>query len=38
VARAVLADQASAVDRDEDLLVVLADVVDGLVEGPLEEG
>ena len=32
VARAVLADQPGPVDRDEHRLVVLADVVDGLVE------
>ena len=38
VARAVLADEPGPVDRDQDRLVVLADVVDGLVEGPLEEG
>ena len=38
VARAVLAHEAGAVDADDHRLVVLADVVDGLVEGPLEEG
>ena len=37
VTRAVLADQPGPVDRDDDRLVVLADVVDGLVERPLEE-
>ena len=37
VARAVLADEPGAVDRDEHRLVVLADVVDGLVERALEE-
>ena len=37
VAGPVLADQPAAVDRDEHRLVVLADVVHGLVEGPLEE-
>ena len=37
VARAVLADQPRAVDRDEHRLVVLADIVDGLIERALEE-
>ena len=37
VARPVLADQPGPVDRDEHRLVVLADVVDRLVEGALEE-
>ncbi len=37
VARAVLSDEAGAVDPDHHGLVVLADVVDGLVEGALEE-
>ena len=38
MARAVLADEPGPVDRDEHRLVVLADVVDGLVECPLQEG
>ena len=37
MARAVLAHQAGPVDRDQDRQIVLADVVDLLVEGPLEE-
>ena len=37
VARAVLADEAGAVDADHHRDVVLADVVDQLVEGALEE-
>jgi hypothetical protein len=37
VAGPVLADEAGPVDADEDRLVVLADVVDDLVEGALEE-
>ena len=38
VARAVLADEAGPIDGDHDRQVVLADVVDFLVEGPLQEG
>ena len=38
VARAVLADEPGAVDGDQHRLVVLADVVDRLVEGSLQEG
>ena len=38
VARAVLPDEPGAVDRDQDGLVVLADVVDRLVERALEKG
>ena len=34
---AVLADQPGSVDRDQHRLIVLADVMDGLVERPLEE-
>ena len=37
VTRPVLPDEPGAIDREQDRLVVLADVVDGLVEGPLEE-
>ena len=37
VAGAVLADEAGAVDADDHRRVVLADVVDGLVEGALQE-
>ena len=37
VRRAVLADEPGPVDRDQHRLVVLAHVVDGLVEGALEE-
>ena len=37
VARPVLADEPGPVDREQHRLVVLADVVDRLVEGPLEE-
>ena len=37
VARAVLADEPRAVDREDDRQVVLAHVVDGLVERTLEE-
>ena len=37
MARAVLADEPGPVDGDQHRLVVLADVVDRLVEGPLEE-
>ena len=37
MAGAVLADEPGPVDREQDRLVVLADVVDGLVEGALEE-
>ena len=38
VAGAVLADEPRAVDADDHRLVVLADVVDDLVEGALQEG
>ena len=38
MARPVFADQPGPVHGDEHWLVVLADVVDGLVEGTLEEG
>ena len=38
VARAVLAHEAGPVDADDDRHVVLADVVDDLVEGALQEG
>ena len=38
MAGAVLADQAGPIDADDDGRVVLADVVDDLVEGPLQEG
>ena len=37
VAGAVLADEAGTVDADDDRRVVLADVVDDLVEGALQE-
>ena len=37
VAGAVLAHEAGAVDADDHRRVVLADVVDGLVEGALQE-
>ena len=38
VGRAVVADQAGAVHREDDVELLQADVVDDLVEGALEEG
>ena len=37
MARPILADESRPVDRQEDRLIVLADVMDRLVERPLEE-
>jgi hypothetical protein len=38
VAGPVLTDEPGAIDGQQHRLIVLADVVDGLVEGPLQEG